>query len=334
MIKLTEEQRAAIKAAAEQNAVGAGVGDTLRLLADYAALEAECERLRSELKGEYEQAKGREQDYYRLQAERDALRTQLEAIRAAGGEVVAWLSDKHAFAEKLYAAGWRDHADAQHTGCDELRQEFQRIIAAMAAELEQARGEIIDLHTTMMAAAVEIQEQWSAHCDEEGYGPANLMHRLEHGIASQYGYTAETLVRTEDRLEALRTELAAIKAQEPFIYAHELLDVGGGVWLGCLDEESMRKAHIPGQTGEEVIALYRLPPLAGQVDVPGWVPVSERLPDEHKAEYLCLFDGGHQQVSEWLLDETEGWVFWYGNPTHWMPLPAAPALLATPSMEV
>jgi len=56
-----------------------------------------------------------------------------------------------------------------------------------------------------------------------------------------------------------------------------------------------------------------------------WVPVSERLPDEHKAEYLCLFDAGHQQVTEWLHDETEGWCFWYGDPTHWMPLPAAPS---------
>ena len=71
-------------------------------------------------------------------------------------------------------------------------------------EVEQAiidglRGEVADLHTTMMAAAVEIQEHWAAHCDEEGYGPANLMHRLERGIASQYGYSAETLVRLESQ---------------------------------------------------------------------------------------------------------------------------------------
>lgn len=67
------------------------------------------------------------------------------------------------------------------------------------AIIDGLRGEVADLHTTMMAAAVEIQEHWAAHCDEEGYGPANLMHRLERGIASQYGYSAETLVRLESQ---------------------------------------------------------------------------------------------------------------------------------------
>ena len=69
----------------------------------------------------------------------------------------------------------------------------------VTAIIDGLRGEVTDLHTTMMAAAVEIQEHWAAHCDEEGYGPANLMHRLERGIASQYGYSAETLVRLESQ---------------------------------------------------------------------------------------------------------------------------------------
>lgn len=78
--------------------------------------------------------------------------------------------------------------------------------AALEAECERLRGEISDLHTTMMAAAVEIQEHWAAHCDEEGYGPANLMHRLENGIAAQYGYTAQTIVRLEAERAALRQQ--------------------------------------------------------------------------------------------------------------------------------
>lgn len=72
-------------------------------------------------------------------------------------------------------------------------------LSAAQAIIGGLRGEVADLHTTMMAAAVEIQEHWAAHCDEEGYGPANLMHRLERGIASQYGYSAETLVRLESQ---------------------------------------------------------------------------------------------------------------------------------------
>lgn len=76
--------------------------------------------------------------------------------------------------------------------------------------IAELREEISDLHTTMMAAAVEIQEHWQAHCDEEGYGPVNLMHRLERGIASLYGYTARTLVQAEaerDKLAGLLREV-------------------------------------------------------------------------------------------------------------------------------
>lgn len=86
-------------------------------------------------------------------------------------------------------------------GCMVLYEDAQRAIAEL-------REEISDLHTTMMAAAVEIQEHWQAHCDEEGYGPANLMHRLERGIAAQYGYTAQTVVQIEAERDTLRQQLA------------------------------------------------------------------------------------------------------------------------------
>ena len=82
--------------------------------------------------------------------------------------------------------------------------------AERIAELE---GEIADLHTTMFAAAVEIHEHWAAHCDAEGYGPANLMHRLERGIASQYGYDAKTLQRIEAERDQLRAEVERLRAE-------------------------------------------------------------------------------------------------------------------------
>ena len=49
MIKLTDTERAAILADARDNAEGAGVGDTLRLLADYDALERELDAALAEL---------------------------------------------------------------------------------------------------------------------------------------------------------------------------------------------------------------------------------------------------------------------------------------------
>ena len=80
------------------------------------------------------------------------------------------------------------------------RQQAERI-----AELEAERD---NLHTTMFAAAVEIQAHWEEHCDAEGYGPANLMHRLERGIASRYGYDAKTLQRVETERDQLRAEVS------------------------------------------------------------------------------------------------------------------------------
>ena len=94
----------------------------------------------------------------------------------------------------LYMAKLLEIMAVDSVGCEPLCR-----LSDAEAIIDGLRGEVADLHTTMMAAAVEIQEHWAAHCDEEGYGPANLMHRLERGIASQYGYSAETLVRLESQ---------------------------------------------------------------------------------------------------------------------------------------
>jgi len=66
---------------------------------------------------------------------------------------------------------------------------LEKLMAAQEriAELEADNAR---LKTVMVAAAEEIHEHWDAHCDAEGYGPANLMRRLEEGISSEYGYTA------------------------------------------------------------------------------------------------------------------------------------------------
>lgn len=72
---------------------------------------------------------------------------------------------------------------------------------AMAAEVDKLQSEIENLHSVMVAAAEEIHEHWQAHCDEDGYGPANLMHRLEKGIPAEYAYKAgdfERLMKERD----------------------------------------------------------------------------------------------------------------------------------------
>lgn len=101
-----------------------------------------------------------------------------------------------------YARG-DEYQRAADDAVDLIRQQAARI-----AELEAERD---NLHTTMFAAAVEIQAHWDAHCDAEGYGPANLMHRLERGIASLYGYDAKTLQRVETERDQLRAEVERLR---------------------------------------------------------------------------------------------------------------------------
>lgn len=84
-----------------------------------------------------------------------------------------------------------------------------RKIREMHAEIERLRGVNSGLRTVMIAAAEEIHEHWAAHCDAEGYGPANLMRRLEDGIPAEYGYTAGAFARLTAEREALREALQA-----------------------------------------------------------------------------------------------------------------------------
>ena len=87
------------------------------------------------------------------------------------------------------------------------RESCVQLVDGLRAALQERDAEIANLHTTMMAAAVEINEHWDAHCDAEGYGPCNLVRRLENGFPAQYGYDAKTVVRMDAQLAAQRKVL-------------------------------------------------------------------------------------------------------------------------------
>ena len=76
-------------------------------------------------------------------------------------------------------------------------------------ELRRLHKENENLRSVMVAAAEEIAAHWDAHCDAEGYGPANLMHRLERGIPAEYGYKpghfGKLQAANRELLEALQT---------------------------------------------------------------------------------------------------------------------------------
>lgn len=99
--------------------------------------------------------------------------------------------------------------DAQ-SEINELREQN----AKLEAEVQALREEVGRLHSTMIAAAEEIHEHWDAHCDEEGYGPSNLMYRLEKCVDADYpGYTAGAFARLEQEVAALEEENGLLRAE-------------------------------------------------------------------------------------------------------------------------
>lgn len=99
-----------------------------------------------------------------------------------------------------YCAYWGESDGDQFDTLDEAKAWCQRTANSFIADVAQPqqattqvealRRDNDNLRTVMIAAAEEIHAHWAAHCDAEGYGPVNLMHRLEEGIPSEYGYTA------------------------------------------------------------------------------------------------------------------------------------------------
>ena len=79
-------------------------------------------------------------------------------------------------------------------------------------EIESQAAQIAELKTVMIAAAEEIASHWQAHCDAEGYGPQNLLRRLEEGIPSEYGYTAGAFAALTAERDALTKALLAFRS--------------------------------------------------------------------------------------------------------------------------
>lgn len=110
--------------------------------------------------------------------------------------------------EGLEVVGWY-HSHAEVATSDKARvvtwlpeciEPLCRLSDAQRA-IAELREEISDLHTTMMAAAVEIQEHWQSHCDEEGCGLPEPDFTLDSG--AQPCYYAETVQRAIAELAGL-----------------------------------------------------------------------------------------------------------------------------------
>jgi hypothetical protein len=87
-----------------------------------------------------------------------------------------------------------------------------RVAEDVTAERDQLRHHNENLRSVMVAAAEEISEHWEAHCDADGYGPVNLMARLENGIPSEYAYKAGDFRRLRGERDQLRSQVKSMAA--------------------------------------------------------------------------------------------------------------------------
>jgi len=91
---------------------------------------------------------------------------------------------------------------------DQIVEAMELYASQFRDRLKELEEEGKNLRSVMIAAAEEIQSHWGAHLDEDGYGPTNLMHRLEKGIAASYsGYNAGQFSKLEEDNEKLRKEI-------------------------------------------------------------------------------------------------------------------------------
>ena len=96
---------------------------------------------------------------------------------------------------------------------DQARAMLEHVTEPLRTQFADTERDNANLRTVMIAAAEEIATHWTAHCNAEGYGPINLLRRLQEGIAAQYGYTGGGWARINSELATLRTQLAAMTAE-------------------------------------------------------------------------------------------------------------------------
>jgi hypothetical protein len=92
---------------------------------------------------------------------------------------------------------------------------LERETLTLQEQLTDERERNRELLEVMVAAAEEIAAHWEAHCDKDGYGPANLERRLREGIATSYpGYSLGEFQKLREKSERLERTLAMIDAIE------------------------------------------------------------------------------------------------------------------------
>jgi chromosome segregation ATPase len=105
------------------------------------------------------------------------------------------------------------------TSFESHRDELNTKIASLESQLEERDNKIERLKTTLVAGAEFIKENWDKLCDEDGYGPQNLLLRMDGTLNSSgySGYSAGEFDRINKELSEAKKE---IDSQNQAILAH------------------------------------------------------------------------------------------------------------------
>lgn len=185
------------------------------------------------------------------------------------------------------------------------------------ADSEPDRNPVLayaDSYRDMAKQGVESVPIWSVITD------------LERNIAPLYRHAQPVPVVPDDVLAALR-KVARIRL--------DLNDFDGdrrGI-ADCLGDAEEALIEVVNRRAAMLAAAPQLPG-SELATVPGkWIPVSERMPDREVDVQVYCPDKKEQMVAYLERNELEGYfrfATWrtgdgiYCQPTHWMPLPAAP----------
>ncbi|HCU0918578.1 TPA: DUF551 domain-containing protein [Klebsiella pneumoniae] len=194
--------------------------------------------------------------------------------------------------------------DIEDIGGDEIRELASIALAAMDSEPD--RNPVLayaDSYRDMAKQGVESVPIWSVITD------------LERNIAPLYRHAHPALV--------IPDEMTAEQAYEIGYYYGDPVNVfaRGANWM---------RQHIIDST----LAAAPQSPGSEPATVPGkWIPVRERMPEREVDVQVYCPDKKEQMVAYLESNELEGYfrfATWrtgdgiYCQPTHWMPLPAAP----------
>lgn len=152
-----------------------------------------------------------------------------------GLPVVAWLADREAFEERMYATGWRSISDAQHEGCEAFRIELVEALSELTTTAEcldmanesvaQYKAELSELRDVLRRNGFVKCDIGACNCGSyhARYGLPERMSEIKdalsdagHPLSNDNGnLVSNALAGLIAERDALQAELAAMREQNP-----------------------------------------------------------------------------------------------------------------------